>query len=285
VRDDHGEIITWVGINLDISRLKQTEKVLQEANVQLAEVDRRKNEFLAMLSHELRNPLAPITNSIYVLDRATPDSEQSRRALRIIRRQVGQLARLVDDLLDVTRISRNKIQLQRGRLELGELVRHTIEDHRSLFERAGVQVVFEPLGQEVHMDGDWNRLSQVLGNLLQNAAKFTGKGGITRVALDVDRRERRAVLTVSDTGVGMAPDMLARLFQPFSQADCSLDRSKGGLGLGLALVKGLTELHGGEVSARSAGLGKGSEFVIRLPMVVEEAMPAVLPATMILESA
>ena len=194
-----------------------------------------------------------------------------RRALAVIDRQAGQLAHLVDDLLDVTRITRNKIQLQRQTLELNELVRRTLEDQRSLFEKAEVRLELQPAPLPVFVNADWNRLAQVVGNLLQNAAKFTGRGGATRVTIHADAAESRAVIRVADTGVGMAPEMVSRLFEPFSQADSTLDRSKGGLGLGLALVKGLVELHGGEVTAHSAGLGKGAEFVVRLPLAMQEA--------------
>jgi two-component system CheB/CheR fusion protein len=234
----------------------------------LAEADRNKNHFLAVLSHELRNPLAPITNSLYILDHAVPGGEQALRAQAVIGRQVGQLARLVDDLLHATRIARNKLTLQPQRLELAELVRRAMEDHRPLFESNEVRLELVPAPKPVLVHADRNRLAQIVGNLLQNAAKFTGPGGRTRVSVDSDAK--RAVVRVADTGVGMDDDVLARLFQPFAQADATLDRSKGGLGLGLALVRGLVELHGGTISAHSAGLGHGAEFVVRLPLAVEE---------------
>jgi PAS domain S-box-containing protein len=249
---------------VDISERKRAEDALRAA-------DRRRSDFLAVLSHELRNPLAPITSSLFILDRAAPGGDQARRAQAIIERQVGQLARLVDDLLDVTRITRNKIQLQRQRLELNELVRRTLEDHRPQFEKSELSLDMTPADALVYVLADWNRLAQVIGNLLQNAAKFTGRKGEVRVSVSVDAAERRAVVRVADTGVGMAPRMLNRLFEPFSQADGTLNRSQGGLGLGLALVKGLVELHGGEVSAHSEGLGKGAEFVVRLPLDLTDA--------------
>jgi len=267
VKDEQGEITCWAGINLDISALKKTEEALREA-------DQRKNEFLAMLSHELRNPLAPIRHSTYILERAVPGGEQSRRAVAVIERQAGQLTRLVDDLLDVTRITRNKIQLQRETLELNDLARHTIEDQRSLFDRAEVRIEFNPAPVPVFVDVDRNRVAQIIGNLLQNAAKFTGRGGATRITITTEEAEKRAVIQIADTGVGMTPEMLSRLFQPFSQADSTLDRSKGGLGLGLALAKGLAELHGGGVTANSAGLGQGAEFVVRLPLAMEKPAAA-----------
>jgi PAS domain S-box-containing protein len=263
---------TLISVVRDITERKRTEDALREANLELAEADHRKNEFLAVLSHELRNPLAPIRNSTYILEHSPPGGEQAKRALAVIDRQAGQLARLVDDLLDVTRITRNKIQLQRQTVDLNELVRHTLEDQRSLFERAQVHLELLAAPRAVLVDADPNRLAQVIGNLLQNSAKFTGSGGRTRITIRADATAKRAVIEVVDTGVGMAPDMVSRLFQPFSQADATLDRSKGGLGLGLALAKGLVELHGGTITAASAGLGQGAQFVVRLPLATDEAL-------------
>lgn len=261
----------WLRINLypsaqglsvyfqDITARKKTEDALVEA-------DQRKTEFLAILSHELRNPLAPIKNSLGILERVPPGSDQARRALDVIARQVRQLSHLVGDLLDVTRVARDKIQLQRERLDLGDLLRRTVEDYRSLFEERGVRVDLDLRGGPVLVRADAIRLSQVIGNLLQNAVKFTGYGGSARVTLSADHDGSHALLRVEDTGAGMSDETIARLFQPFMQADATLDRSQGGLGLGLALVKGLVELHGGEVSARSAGLGHGTEVTVRLPL-------------------
>jgi two-component system CheB/CheR fusion protein len=261
----------------DVTERKRIEKIQQEseervrkAGEALREVDRNKNQFLAVLSHELRNPLAPITNSLYILDHAPAGSEQARRAQAVIGRQVGQLARLVDDLLDVTRISHNKLTLQRKRLDLNQLVRQTLADHRTQFAKNEVRVEHFPASQPVFVDGDQNRLAQVVANLLQNAAKFTGPGGRMRVSVAADDATKGAVVRVADTGIGMTPEMLARLFQPFAQADATLDRSKGGLGLGLALAKGLAELHGGSITAHSAGVDQGAEFVMRLPLALEE---------------
>jgi two-component system CheB/CheR fusion protein len=251
--------------------LQESEARYREAARALAEANRNKDQFLAMLSHELRNPLAPITNSLYILDHAVPGGAQARRALAVVGRQVGQLARLVDDLLDVTRIARNKIPLQRQRLELNELVRRAMDDHGSQFEKNEMQIEFVPAGKPVFVNGDWNRLAQIVGNLLQNAAKFTGPGGNVRLSLSTDSEAKGAVVRVADTGIGMDKKMLARLFQPFAQADTTLDRSRGGLGLGLALVKGLVELHGGTIAAHSAGSGQGAEFVVWLPLALEEA--------------
>jgi PAS domain S-box-containing protein len=246
------------------SRRVEAERALRESERHLRELDEAKNEFLAVLSHELRNPLAPIKNSLYVLGRSAPGSVQAMRAQAVLDRQVNQLVRLVDDLLDVTRITRNKVQLRRERLELNELVRRTVEDQRSIFDQSGVRLDAELAPANVFVLADRERLSQVVGNLLQNAAKFTMRGGSVKVTVATDASAEHAILRVADTGVGMQPETLARLFQPFVQAEQTLDRSRGGLGLGLALVKGLVELHGGEVSAQSEGLGKGTVFTVRL---------------------
>jgi signal transduction histidine kinase/CheY-like chemotaxis protein len=253
----------------DLIERAQAEEALRAREALLREADLRKGEFIAMLSHELRNPLAPIRNSLYVLDRVSPSGEHALRAKGIIQRQVDQLARLVDDLLDVTRMDRNKVQLRRSRLELNELVRQTTEDHRFLFDEAGVRLELHPAPAQVFVHADWNRVAQVVGNLLQNAAKFTPREGLVSVHVSTDDVAGAALVRVVDSGVGMSPETLARLFQPFMQAERSLDRSKGGLGLGLALVRGVVEGHGGAVYARSAGVGRGAELVVCLPLSPE----------------
>jgi two-component system NtrC family sensor kinase len=243
----------------DVTERMNAEEALREA-------DRRKNEFLAMLSHELRNPLMPVKNSLVILERADPNGEQARRAKDVLGRQVGLLARLVDDLLDLTRISRGKIQLQRSRFELADLVRRTTEDYASLFTAGGLNFEVHMDVDSLWVDGDAARIAQAIGNLLQNAAKFTPRGGQVALSLERDTLERRAVIRVRDTGVGFDDRALEHLFEPFEQVRGSLDRSQGGLGLGLALVKGLIENHGGSVEARSDGSGRGAEFVVRLPL-------------------
>ncbi len=265
LRDPDGRF-SVLSLVLDVTERKRAEDALREA-------DRAKNEFLAVLSHELRNPLAPIKNSLYILDRAAPGGEQARRAQAVVARQVDQLSRLVDDLLDVTRIARNKLTLQRSRLELGQLVRRTLEDYRPIFDAAGVSLELETAPAPIHVDADGHRIAQVVGNLLHNAAKFTPRGGRVVVAVAEDAAAGRAVVTVVDTGLGLTPEMSAYVFEPFMQAAEGRDRPEGGLGLGLALVKGVVELHGGDVSASSAGPGLGSRFVVRLPLELSAPAP------------
>ena len=255
------EGITVLGT--EITENKRVEETLRNLNARLVEADARRNEFLGVLSHELRNPLTPVRNSLYILDRATPGGEQARRAHSVIDRQVGHLARLVDDLLDVTRITRGKIRLQRSRVDFVDLIRRAVEDRHTVLENHEVAVDLPT--QAIWIDGDPTRLAQLLGNLLDNAAKFTPEDG--KISVSLVRDKDSAVLEVADTGLGIDPETLNRLFEPFAQADRSLDRSRGGLGLGLALVKGMVELHGGEVSAHSDGPGKGSRFTVKLPLV------------------
>ena len=247
-------------------RRSDAEHALRASERLLRNVDRRKNEFLAALSHELRNPLGPIRTSLYVLDYCQPGSADASRALEIIGRQVGLMTRLVDDLLDLTRVARGKITLDIGECELNEVVRRVVEDQRAAFERAGVALELEPSPEPVRVRADRQRLVQVLGNLLQNAVKFTPGGGRGRVCVRAQPAGELATLVVEDTGVGMTPETLAGLFEPFMQAEATRDRSRGGLGLGLALVKSLVEQQGGRVSARSAGPGQGSAFEVELPL-------------------
>jgi signal transduction histidine kinase/CheY-like chemotaxis protein len=270
------------GLVQDVTDRKCVEEALRETQARLEDADRRKNDFLAVLSHELRNPLTPIKNSLYLLERAPPGGDQARRAREVLDRQVDQLTRLVDDLLDVTRITRGKIQLQRSRVELNELVRRTFEDHRSQFERNALDVQLQLAPSPIHLDADPNRVAQIVGNLLVNAAKFTPHWGHVTVSIAADEAAGEAVLRVADTGAGIAPGVRDRIFEPFVQADRTLDRSKGGLGLGLALVKGLVEQHGGSVAVRSEGVGRGAEFTVRLPIATaspigEPALPGATP--------
>jgi PAS domain S-box-containing protein len=257
LKDADGRVLRWIGTWTDIDQSKASEALLRES-------DRRKDEFLAVLSHELRNPLAPIRNGVSVLSRAPAGSPSWQRALEIIHRQSDQLTRLVDDLLDITRINRGKIRLQLARLDLVDVARRCVEDLRDDFQRRGVALTFLPPDAPIWVHGDAIRLSQTLGNLLQNAAKFTPAGG--RAKLDIRAHDDCVSLSVTDTGVGIDPTLLTQLFEPFMQGDAGLDRSRGGLGLGLALVRSLVEMHGGHVQADSEGPGKGSCFTVTLPL-------------------
>ena len=257
VRDAAGAIVGAVAIVRDVTETKRMEAALRDA-------DRRKDEFLAVLSHELRNPLTPIRYSLHVLDRVAPESEQARRARATIDHQVTHMTRLVEDLLDIGRISRGKVQLQRRPIDLAAVVGRTIDDHRAVFSARGVALEWRLPPRPIRVYGDDVRMAQVVGNLLHNAAKFTSEHG--RVDVDVHEDGTHAVVRVRDTGIGIAPEMLSRIFEPFTQEQQALDRSAGGLGLGLALVRGLIELHGGAVEAHSDGAGHGAELSVRVPL-------------------
>ena len=257
----------------DLIERTQAEEALASANKDLREANLRKDEFMGALSHEIRNPLTSITLGLSMLERTGCDGEKAKQAREIMGRQVSQLSRLVDDLLDVTRITRNLIVLKKEPVELNSLVSSTVKDHRALFEEKGVELKIQLAVNSPYVEADPTRLSQVLGNLLHNAVKFTGAGGTTRITLSVDEPQGLAVIRVEDNGIGMSKKMVENLFKPFIQADASLDRCNGGLGLGLALIKGLVKLHGGTVEAHSGGLGKGSVFTVNLPLSAK-AIPA-----------
>jgi PAS domain S-box-containing protein len=240
-------------------------RLYQEAR----DADRHKDEFLAMLAHELRNPLAPIQNVLTLLEQPAADPARKERNWAILRRQVEQLVRLVDDLLDVSRITRGKIQLRMKRVELAGVVAQAVESRRPLIDARRHELIVSLPPSPLFLVADPARLEQVLTNLLNNAAKYTEEGG--KIELSVDAEDAQIVVRVRDTGIGIAPELLPRVFDLFQQAERSLDRSQGGLGIGLTLVRRLVELHGGTVEARSAGVGRGSEFVIRLPR--EQAAP------------
>jgi len=248
----------------DVSELKRSERALREA-------DQRKDDFLGMLSHELRNPLAPIRNSIYILNHTEPGGEQARRARAVIQRQTEHLTRLVEDLLDVTRIARGKIELRGERVDLAAVVRRTVDDFRSVLDQRGLALTVNIPDRAVWADADPTRIAQVVANLLGNASKFTARAG--RIAVTLALTGEHAEIRIRDTGVGIEPALLPHVFEPFVQAAGSLERSQGGLGLGLALVKGIVELHRGSVRAESAGPGAGTEIVARLP-IVSPALPA-----------
>ncbi len=252
--------------------LRAQAEELQRTTAALQETDRRRTEFLATLSHELRNPLSAAVSGVSILDRAEPGGEQARLARAVIARQLHQLGRLVEDLLDASRVASQKIRLRRVPLDLSALLRNTVEDHRALLEGRGVKVELELPAAPVWVKADAARLAQVVGNLLQNASKFTDRGDRVRTSLSVSGGSR-AEIRVADTGIGIDREMLARLFEPFTQAERSLARTRGGLGLGLSLVKALVELHGGTVRASSEGEGRGAEFVLELPLAPAQPAP------------
>jgi signal transduction histidine kinase/DNA-binding response OmpR family regulator len=244
------------------------EKVMLIERIQ--EADRRKDEFLGMLAHELRNPLGPIRNSVQLLQWIGPKEPRLMQLSDIIDRQVTHMTRLIDDLLDATRLAHGKILLRKERCNLCKIVQQTIEDYRSIFDASGLELETHIPSNPLWVEGDPTRLVQAIGNLLHNAHKFTNPGG--RVIIRLEQNEDgQAVITISDTGIGIETKMLPFIFDVFRQAEQGLDRARGGLGLGLALVKGLIKLHGGEVQAFSKGPGQGAEFTIRLPVVSVEA--------------
>jgi two-component system CheB/CheR fusion protein len=262
--DVTGQVNARIALEALAAEQRRTEEALRDA-------DRRKTEFIGVLSHELRNPLAPVRTALSLLDSVPPGCAQARRAKQIIDRQVVHLCRIVDDLLDITRITHGKYELRKTRVEAVALVTRTVEDYRGLFAAHGIHLARRPGVDSVWLDADATRISQAVGNLLQNAAKFTRRGG--RVDVTVTRESGTALISVRDDGAGIDPAILARIFEPFTQADDGLHRSRGGLGLGLSLVKSVVELHGGSVEARSEGLGRGAELVLRLPVAPEPVAP------------
>jgi signal transduction histidine kinase len=240
---------------------------------QLRDSDRRKDEFLAVLAHELRNPLAPIRNSLQLL--RVGDGDMIEQARSVMERQLEHMVRLIDDLLDVSRITRGKIQLRKERVELSTAVQNALEATRPLIEASNHELTVTIPAEPAYLDADSTRLAQVFSNLLTNAAKYTERAG--RIWLTVERHAGEAVVSVRDTGIGIAAEHLPHVFDMFSQGAPALERSQGGLGIGLSLVKGLVEMHGGNVEAHSDGPGKGSEFIVRLP-VVDTLAQSSLPA-------
>ena len=268
VRDSGGRIVGASKIARDITSRKEMEAALKEA-------DRRKDEFLATLAHELRNPLAPIRNAVQILKAKGPPDPELKWGRDVIDRQVQVMARLLEDLLDVSRISRNRLELRKERVELVTVVEAALETSRPVIEAGSheLTVTFPP--EAIHLEADPVRLAQVLANLLNNAAKYTAEGG--RIRLRAERQGSDVIVSVKDNGIGITAELLPRVFDIFAQSPRALVRSPGGLGIGLSLVKGLVELHGGSVEARSEGTGRGSEFVVRLPVAVAKPLPAATP--------
>jgi PAS domain S-box-containing protein len=262
VRDASGGVWEWVGMMIDITEQKRQEEALKEA-------DRRKDEFLAMLAHELRNPLAPIRNGLELIHLAGGDQTTLEEARAMMERQVGQLVRLTDDLLDVARITRGKIELRKERVLLMAVVNSAVEASRPLIKKQGHELTVTLPPEPVVLEADPTRLAQTMSNLLNNAAKYTDPGG--HIWLTVQMEKEDVLIHVKDTGIGIPSEMLSRIFEMFTQVDQSLERTHGGLGIGLTLAKRLVEMHGGRIEARSAGFGRGSEFIVRLPISVPPA--------------
>lgn len=276
LRDDRGALLGFVKVMRDQTEKKQMEEELRNRAEALARADQEKDEFLAVLAHELRNPLAPIFYALHILDRESdPAVHQHTRG--IVERQVHRLARLIDDLLDVSRISTGKIDLRRSQVTLRRIVENAVEVARPLFEAREHEVTVSLPEEEVWLEADAARLEQVLSNLLNNAAKFTEDGG--KIRISAERPDDHVLLRVRDTGVGMDPELIERVFDLFAQGSRSLDRPQGGLGIGLTLAHRLVEMHGGTITAHSDGMGKGSEFVICLPVMPRASAPQAEPWT------
>ena len=268
IRDGSGRIVGASKIARDITTRKHAEQETARLNAQLQEADRRKDEFLAALSHELRNPLAPISNSLHILRLSGELSPGMERVRAIMESQVQHLVRLVEDLLDASRITRGKTELRKDRVELAAILDNAVETSRPQIEAAGHQLALSLPAETLLLDADPVRLVQVLANLLNNAAKYTERGG--QIWLTAQRAGAETVISVRDTGLGIPADMLPRVFDMFSQVDRTLSRAQGGLGIGLALAKTFVELHGGRIEVYSQGPGQGSEFVIHLPLAVDQ---------------
>jgi PAS domain S-box-containing protein len=267
VRDSEGAIVGASKIARDITERKRAEQALRDA-------DRRKDEFLALLAHELRNPLAPLRNGLEVMRLASGDAEAVAQARGMMERQLGHMVRLIDDLLDISRINTNAMELRRSRVLLTDVVQSAVETARPLIDDAGhcLHVSLPP--EPVVLDADLTRMAQVFGNLLTNSAKYTEPGG--QIWLAAERRDDLVFVSVRDTGIGIPADSLQDIFDMFSQVDRSAERSRGGLGIGLALVKRLVEMQGGTITAESEGVGKGSTFTVRLPTLESGQEPTPL---------
>ena len=260
LHDKSAKLIGAVNVLLDITKQKQVEAALREN-------DRARNEFLAVLSHELRNPLAPIPFAIELLRPVVAHSPESQSALDVIDRQTQQIVRVVDDLLDIARLSVNKLKLDLERIDLTEVVRSVEKANRSVVEAAGQSLILALPEESVFVQGDSARLKQVITNILQNAVKYNSQGG--HIWLTLSRQDQDAVIKIRDTGIGISAEMLDRIFEMFTQAKPRLDRSRSGLGIGLSVTKCLVDLHHGKIVARSDGPGNGSEFEVCLSVSAE----------------
>ena len=282
--DAGDQAIGFATVSQDVTERKRLEDNLRVLATDLAETDRRKNEFLATLAHELRNPLAPMSNMLEVLKRADGDGAVLQRAHETIERQLGQMVRLVDDLLDLNRITHDRLELRRSEVELSSVIQQAVEVARPLIDAAGHELTIDLPDEPVYLNADRTRLAQVFGNLLNNSSKYTKAPGA--ILLSAKRIDDEVVVKVKDNGAGIPADKLESIFDMFMQLDRTSERSQGGLGIGLTLVKRLVEMHGGSIESRSGGEGMGSEFVVRLPVLGSAAgseeigtwMPRVMPA-------
>jgi PAS domain S-box-containing protein len=269
ILDDKGTMLGVVLVFRDITERKRMENETKRQAEALQQADRRKDEFLALLGHELRNPLAPIQNAVQIMLQCGVENPQLRWARGVVERQVQLMARLVDDLLDVSRITRGKIQLREERVDLGALVARAIETSRPLMQERHHELTLSLPSEPVRLQADPARLEQILVNLLNNAAKYTERDG--HVWLTIQQQGAEVEIRVKDNGIGIRLDMMAHIFEPFVQGEKALNRSQGGLGIGLTLVKRLVEMQGGSVVAKSAGPNRGCEFIVRLPTAPDTA--------------
>ncbi len=274
IRDASGTVVQIFGTNTDVTRERRLEQDLRQLAAELSEASNKKDEFLAVLAHELRNPLAPIRNGLQLMKRASGQKELLEQARAMMERQLTQLVRLIDDLMDVSRIRLGKLELRKERLPLAVVLSSAVETSRPLIEQMGHALSFTPPDSSVLVDADMTRLAQVFLNLLNNAAKYSKRGG--RIQVRVELQKREVLVAVTDTGIGIAADQLPYIFDIFTQVDGSLEKSQGGLGIGLTLVQRLVEMHGGGVEAKSDGPGKGSTFIVNLPLVIEALQPEAL---------
>ncbi|HEX7335082.1 MAG TPA: ATP-binding protein [Pyrinomonadaceae bacterium] len=263
--DAAGEPNGYATVSQDITERKQLNDDLRRLAADLSENDRRKNEFLATLAHELRNPLAPMSNMLELVKRAAGDEAIVRRALVTIERQLGQIVRLVDDLLDLNRITHDRLELRRSEVTLSSVIQQAVEVARPLLDASSHELIIDLPEEPIYLDADGARLAQLFGNLLNNSCKYTEPNGTIRLTAECTNGD--VLVKVKDNGAGIPPDKLNRIFDMFMQVEATAERSQGGLGIGLTLVKRLAEMHGGSVEARSGGAGEGSEFIVKLPIL------------------
>lgn len=258
----HGQPVRMSGVSLDITKQKNAE-------MQLRDADKRKDEFIALLAHELRNPLAPLRNAVGIIERADGDAQLVRDTSELMERQLSHMVRLIDDLLDISRLSRDKLELRRARVLLSDVVASAVETVRPMIAAAGHRLSVTLPAEPIYLDADLTRLSQVFGNLLGNSAKYTAHGG--RILLAAERDGEWVRVSITDNGIGIPHESLPTVFEMFSQVDRTIERSTGGLGIGLALVQGLVRMHSGTVEVTSPGDGLGSTFTVRLPVAAAPA--------------